>query len=303
MALYGRNASKRQRYRCKACHRTYVWKVPYNRKLRLQHWFRLWIRESCSIRLLCKLSGYSKFKLNGIKDYWLSHFPEEPPDYTKIKYMVYDATYFHKEGCLISLMNAANQNIIASIYVKKESFKNAYPWFMSLKSQGLDPGFITTDGERSILRAMKLVWPGAKLQRCLYHLQHEGMRWLRTHPKTEAGAALRKLLSSLSAIKTFTEKDHFIDEYKYWINRYKSYVSSLPQTLLAFKDLKRTMALVNNALPDMFYFLEDANVHSTTNALEGFHSRLKADYRRHRGFSREHKVQFLKWYCYFENIN
>jgi len=129
------------------------------------------------------------------------------------------------------------------------------------------------------------------------------MRWLRTHPKTEAGAALRKLLSSLSAIKTFTEKDHFIDEYKYWINRYKSYVSSLPQTLLAFKDLKRTMALVNNALPDMFYFLEDANVHSTTNALEGFHSRLKADYRRHRGFSREHKVQFLKWYCYFENIN
>jgi hypothetical protein len=54
-------------------------------------------------------------------------------------------------------------------------------------------------------------------------------------------------------------------------------------------------------LPDMFHFLEDSNIYSTTNPLEGFHSRLKSDYQRHRGLSRQHKIQFFHWYCYFKD--
>jgi transposase-like protein len=216
--------------------------------------------------------------------------------------MVYDATYFHKDGCLINLMNALDQKIIAHLYVKKESFKEAYPWFMSLRQQGLNPSFITTDGERSILRAIELVWPEAKLQRCLYHLQHEGMRWLRTYPKTEAGKVLRDILSRLSQIKTLEEREAFIGEYDAWVSRYKDFVLLLPRTTVASKDLRRTMVLINNALPDMFYYLEDKHVPATTNVLEGFHSRLKADYRRHRGLTKEHRIQYIHWYCYFENI-
>jgi len=198
-------------------------------------------------------------------------------------------------------MNATNQKIITHLYVKKESFKETYPWFISLKHQGLNPQYITTDGERSVLRAMKLVWPQTKLQRCLYHLQHEGMRWLRTYPKTEAGKTLRDILSKLSRIKTLKERDAFIGEYDAWVNRYKDFVLSLPRTTAASKDLRRTMVLISNALPDMFYYLEDAHVPATTNSLEGFHSRLKADYQRHRGLSREHRIQFIHWYCYFKN--
>jgi transposase-like protein len=203
----------------------------------------------------------------------------------------------------MSLMDATSQKIIASIYVLKESFKDASPWFISLKDRGFNPRFITTDGEQSILRAMKLVWPQASLQRCLYHLQHEGMRWLRTYPKTEAGKVLRIILSRLSSIKTYAERDKFILQFQSWIHNYKGYVQSLPHSQVAFKDLKRTMVLINNALPDMFYYLEDPNIHSTTNALEGYHSRLKSDYQRHRGLSKEHKLLYLRWYAYFENTN
>jgi hypothetical protein len=203
----------------------------------------------------------------------------------------------------MSLMDATNQKIIASVYVKKESFKDAYPWFISLMRRGFSPHFVTTDGEQSILRAMKLVWPQANLQRCLYHLQHEGMRWLRTYPKTEAGKALRNILSRLSSIKTTVERDEFIFQFQSWKHKYKDDVLLLPHTEIAFKDLKRTMILINNALPDMFYYLKNPLTHSTTNALEGFHSRLKSDYQRHRGLSKKHKLLYLKWYCYFENTN
>jgi transposase-like protein len=216
-------------------------------------------------------------------------------------YLIFDATYFHKGGCLLNLMEAASQRIVAHLYVNKESFKETYPWFLSLKQQGLSPKVITTDGERSVLRALHLVWPQAKYQRCLYHLQHEGMRWLRSCPKTEAGKQLRELLSRLSWIKHISEREAFLGEYGQWLGRYGDFVKALPRTTVAYKDLKRTIVLINNALPDMFYYLEDNQVHATTNALEGFHSRLKADYQRHRGLTREHRISYIHWYCYFKN--
>ena len=65
--------------------------------------------------------------------------------------------------------------------------------------------------------------------------------------------------------------------------------------------LKRTKGLISNALSDMFHFLDDSNVPSTTNALESFHSRLKSDYRRHRGLTSAHRIRYLLWYRYFHN--
>ncbi len=257
--------------------------------------------ESYSIRQLSKLSGYSSVTLTRIKDYWLERNPKEVVAYDKVHYLIFDATYFHKDGCLLNLMNAEDQRIIAHLYVKKESFSEAYPWFSNLRQQGLNPWIITTDGFQSVLRAMQMVWPQVRLQRCLYHIQHEGMRWLRSYPKTEAGKKLRELLSRLSWIKNRSEQEAFIKEYGGWLKQYEGCVKALPKSTVAHKDLKRTIVLINNALPDMFYYLEDKQVHATTNALEGFHSRLKADYQRHRGLSKEHKIGYLNWYCYFKN--
>ena len=222
-------------------------------------------------------------------------------DYSRIQYLIYDATYFHKDGCLLNLMDATNQNIIAHLYVNKESFAETYPWFTSLKEHGLEPRFVTTDGERSALRAIQMSWPHTKVQRCLYHLQHEGMRWLRTYPKTDAAKELRTILSQLSCIKTTEQRDLFINRYDAWVTRYKEFVVALRRTSVASKDLRRTMVLISNALPDMFHYLDDRQVHATTNALEGFHSRLKADYYRHRGLTKEHRTQYIHWYCLFEN--
>lgn len=298
---YGKTALLKQRFQCLRCDRTFIWKARYSRVSRRLHWFRLWVTESCSIRRLCNLSGCSASTLNRIKNYWLKQIPPAELDYSEVRYAVYDATYFHKDGCLLNLMDATNQKIIAHVYVEKESFKEAFPWFAGMKRRGLNPEFITTDGERSVMRAMRLVWPQTRLQRCLYHLQHEGMRWLRTYPKTEAGKALRVILSKLGSIKTTEEKHTFIREYRSWVSQYKDFILSLPRTTVASKDERRTMVLIDNALPDMFYYLEDEHVHATTNALEGFHSRLKADYQRHRGLHKQHRIQYIHWYCYFEN--
>ena len=200
-------------------------------------------------------------------------------------------------------MDAKEQAIISNIYTKKEGFKNVYPWFNRLKKQGLTPHYIAMDGERSVMRAIAMVWPKAIIQRCLYHIQREGMRWLRTYPKTAAGRELRILLRTLCSIKSIKERDQFIENYRIWVSKYIDFVKSLPITNIAFKDIKRTMVLINNALPNMFHYLKEPNIPATTNSIESFYSRLKADYRRHRGLTQMRKINYLKWYCYLKNNN
>ena len=198
-------------------------------------------------------------------------------------------------------MNTKDQKIIAHTYAPREGFKSVYEWFLSLRAQGLDPQYITMDGERSVIRAIRKVWPLVKIQRCLYHIQREGMRWLRTYPKTQAGRDLRYLLSQVCSIKSEKERDLFIKRFKNWQNQYQNFVLSLPKTNIAFKDLKKTVVLIKHAIPGMFYYLKDSKVHLTTNALESFYSRLKSDYRRHRGLKEQNKINYLNWYCYLKN--
>lgn len=101
------------------------------------------------------MSGYSKSKIERIKNYWLDQLPKEKTDYTNYKYLIFDGTYFHKDGCLICLMDAKSQKIISNIYAKKEGYKTVYPWFYKLKEQGLNPLYIAMDGEQSVIRAIK----------------------------------------------------------------------------------------------------------------------------------------------------
>lgn len=215
--------------------------------------------------------------------------------------MIYDGTYFHKDDCFIVLMNAQNQKTISNAHAKKEGYKVAHTWFLGLKNKGLNPRYVTMDGERGVMRAAKEVWPNVTIQRCLYHIQSQGMSWLRTYPKTEAGRDLRCLLSTLCSIQSVKERNIFVEQFYQWLEHYHSFIASLPTNQVAFKDLRRTASLIEHALPDMFHYLDDPNIHKTSNALESYFSRLKADYQRHRGLTQEHKIQYLKWYCYYKN--
>jgi transposase-like protein len=200
-------------------------------------------------------------------------------------------------------MDAPSQRIIANIYADREGFKSTHPWFSILKDQGLNPDAIAMDGEVSVLRAIRIIWPKIKVQRCLYHIQREGMRWLRSQPKTQPGRELRILLSTLCHVKNIRERNAFIKNYKQWFNTHHIFIQSLPKTNIAFKDLKRTIVLINNALPEMFRYLKNPLLPATTNTLESFYSRLKSDYRRHRGLSQNNKISYLKWYCHCKNSN
>lgn len=246
-------------------------------------------------------SGHSRNKLERIKNFWLSQSPIAFFNYRRYHYLLFDGTYFHKDGCLLVLMDVPSQTVIFNAYVDKEGYYSVYPFLSRLKEQGLNPHALTVDGHHTVLRAFKEVWPGLRIQRCLCHIQREGLRWLRTFPKTQAGCDLRVILGGLHRIKSVRDRSRFLESFAQWERTHETFVRSLSSASVAFKDLKRTRSLIRHATPDMFHYLEDPKIVNTTNLLEGFFSRLKADFRRHRGLSETHKRDYLKWYCYFKN--
>jgi transposase-like protein len=301
--LHGKTKSGVQRFCCNTCHKTFTWQRPDVSRQKEQAWFKLWVTESFSIRQISKISGHSTSKLKRIKNYWLNQSPPVEFNYSQYKYLIFDGTYFHKNGCLVLLMDALTQRVIMNAYVAKESYKTVYPLLIQLNALGLRPQALILDGHRMVIRAIREVWSTVIIQRCLYHIQREGNRWLRAHPKTDAAKELQRLLRSLLKIKDIEQKNLFLYNYAAWVETYRKFVSTLPRSTVAEKDLKRTMALIKNALPNMFHYIDYPNIHSTTNCLESFFSRLKADFRRHRGLSEAHKKSYLQWYCFFKNSN
>jgi len=260
------------------------------------------VKEGYSIRQLSNMSGYSEAKLKRIKNYWLD---KEPPTLSddiclQAKYLLFDGTYFHKNGCLAIIVDHETKNILSSTYIDKESYHNVHPTLMELKGRGLEPKSITMDGHRFVIKAIRDVWPYVLIQRCLYHIQRQGLQWLRVYPKTEAGRILRVIFKLVTDIKTEEEKIAFIAAYKSWYQKYRKFIKALPRNSAAHIDLKKAMGLINNALPDMFHYIKNPNSAPTTNLLENFYSQLKHHYRSHRGLTEPHKISYLKWFCYLK---
>ncbi len=249
------------------------------------------------------MSGHSKSKLKRIKNLWLDkEAPALSHDvFLNAKYLLFDGTYFHKNSCLAILMDNRTKNILSYVYMEKESYHNVYPMLRDLKEQGLNPKAITMDGHRFVIKAIYDVWPNVLIQRCLYHIQRQGLQWLRVYPKTEAGRELRFILKTVTNIKSEKDRLVFLTTYSDWNYKYRDFIKRLPRNSVANIDLKKAMGLINNALLDMFHYIDDPFIAPTTNLLENFYSRLKHHYRSHRGLTEEHKISYLKWFCYLKS--
>ena len=300
--LYGQTLCGNQRFRCKECDYTYTFHNYKNKRNREKKSFALWITEGYSVRQLIDIGSHGVWKLNQIKKYWLEREPDQPAlDYRPIKYLQFDGTYFKHENCLMVLMDNATSKIIVHKYHIRENYESAYKIFKGVMENGLQPAAITIDGNTSVIRALKAVWPGLIIQRCRTHIQRQGLSWLRRNPKLEASKELREILLTLPTVKDKRGKEVFIKYFNLWEKKYGSFVLSLSPGDKVYGDLQRTRSLILHALPDMFHYLDDPCIAATTNKLEGYFSRLKEIYRKHRGLSKKHRQNYFAWYIHLKN--
>lgn len=252
---------------------------------------------------LAQQSGHGIGKVKEIKRHWLMESPN-PIDrnHKSIRYLLFDGTYFKHENCLMVFMDDESGDIIANEYCLRENYDQTLGLLKELSECGIKPVSLTIDGNLSVIRAIREVYPEIIIQRCLVHIQRQGLSWLRRFPKNEPARELRKLLLDMPKIKSGKEKKKFIDNFTAWEKKYGETVKSLPSDNKVFGDLQRSRSLIIRALPDMFHYLENRKIPHTTNKLEGYFSILKLRYRQHRGMSKGHRENYFKWYIYFRNM-
>ena len=300
--LNGKYSNKKQRFYCYECKRSFSWN---NKKVKRSNefvWFKKWLIGGYLIRQIIDISGKSEKKIRTIINRCLDSPPKDKEcDYSKIKYTIFDASYIWKRKLQITaLLDGVTNRLVDGRYdLKENSSFRISSYFFELRNNGFDPKTLTVDGNTAVIKAAKHVWPNIIIQRCLVHIQRQGLMWCRINPKTTDAKKLRKLFAEITNINDVKSKKIFIEKLMVWEEKYGNKISRGKERGWVFSDLKRARSMILKSLPDMFHYLEDKNIPRTSNAAEGFFKLAKDRYKIHQGLAREKKKNFFLWFFYF----
>ncbi len=213
--------------------------------------------------------------------------------------MILDGTFLHRPVSIVAMMDGEINRIISGKYDVRENSESQLLTFLKpLKERGLCPVSCTVDGNPQAIRVLKKLWPDIIIQRCLVHIQRQGLSWCRRYPKKVYAKRLRDIFRQATYIRNLKERDLFLDCIKQWEEAYGQHIARQPEKGRVFSDIKRGRSMLLKALPHMFHYLDDPSIPSTTNGLEGYFSRLKGHYRQHRGLSPSKRGNYFNWYFY-----
>jgi hypothetical protein len=253
--------------------------------------------EGQSVRLLSGHSGHSESKIIRIIRYWLNQMPKNKFDLSSTKHIIFDGSFIRRRTGVVAVMDANLNRVVAGDYgIKENSIPQLLLYFNSLKLEGLCPKSATIDGNPHVIKALKIIWPSIIIQRCLVHIQRQGLMWCRISPKRTDARHLRKIFLETTNIRDTEQRDKFIAKLKNWENRFGTNIAEGAERGPVFSDLKRARSMLIKAMPNMFHYLEDGSIPFSTNGLEGYFSRLKMNYRQHRGLSPGSRRNYFRWY-------
>lgn len=197
---------------------------------------------------------------------------------------------------MYAAMDGLRHQMIYGVYGMNEGPVDLMHFCTYLKQQGIEPKSITIDGNLHIYRVVKRLWPECIIQRCLVHIQRQGLSWCRRNPKRTDAKKLRLILLKVCGISTEIERKEFVDEFNKWEEKYGQRIIKTKNRGWIASDIQRARSMLIKAIPFMFNYLKDNNIPNTTNAIEGYFSRLKQHYRQHKGLSKANQENYFRWY-------
>lgn len=297
----GKSSIGKQRYLCLSCKKSFIWKLSKPLEQRRFSWFKLWITEAYSVRELAIIKRVSQSTVKRVIKYWLKQSPNQSfNDFSEVKHITLDGTFLKRPRGIYAAMDSETHKLLYAAVNVRESANDLLDFYSKLSELGLYPESATTDGNTVQIKQLQLVWPEIKLQRCIVHVQRQGLSWCRRNPKRTDAKHLRELLLKLTEVKTKEESQRFIKGFYAWENRFGTGIESSANRGRVFSDIIRARSMLMKAIPNLFHYIDNPKIARTTNALEGYFSRVKEHYRLHRGLSKTNKINYFKWYFFFK---
>lgn len=297
MKLRGKTSSGQQRFQCLDCRQSYLWKNPVSaihqsKKLLLQ-----WLKGKTLFDLAAQARCSSRSMRRRIHELLLIH-PEPTHSLKHLTHAVMDGTFL--EGRSLSafvIFDAKTKRAIAWEYGTKECQHDLMKLFERMRAEGCELIAATIDGHPAIARALTHVWPNIQIQRCLVHIQRQGLMWCRVNPKRLDAKKLRTFFLTIPYIETKNEATAFLKNLDKWESKYGKYIAQDPNHGWVMSDLKRARSMLLKAKPFLFQYLDDHHILKTTNTAEGFFSRFKGLLKDHRGMNKLHRQRAFEWFC------
>lgn len=213
-------------------------------------------------------------------DRWFAPFRDEEivPSHhlTQSDVFIIDGYYVEYGATVLIAQNPRNQ-IVGWHFTYTENFST---WLTFLNRISSFPRAIVCDGQKGMLRAIKVRYPGVIIQRCQFHVIHQVNLLLTKHPETEAARRLKYLVNQIVLVKSRDDLRTWLIAYKSWYHQYKdflkerTYQEKLSPTgrrkwHYTHGHLHASHSHLKNALPNLFQYLRYLQIQNTSNRIEG----------------------------------
>ena len=187
---YGTSRQGKPRWYCPSCRRTLVWKNVLNRHRQRRVWFERWIMEGDTVRQRAAQSGYSPRTLHRIIAHWLHQPPPLAGEFSAARHLILDGTFLDRRKGVFAVMDATRFAVVYAAPEMAEGPAPLQPFCTTLAHHGFTPFSATVDGNWHVIRILRQVWPTIVIQRCLVHIQRQGLSWCRQSSKRPSTARL-----------------------------------------------------------------------------------------------------------------
>lgn len=155
--------------------------------------------------------------------------------------------------------------------------------------------FFVCDGQKGLIKAIKLLYPNAKIQICIWHVWRRVVTKLTHHPQTNSGIELLEIGKFLlTKVRDNNTAELWIAWLEDWYKRNESFLKEKTfgegkrKWCYTHKNVRGAYRTMRKYLDDkmLLTFLEDKEIPRTNNGLEGgINSQIKRLVYNHRGWS------------------
>lgn len=296
----GKTKAGTQRWLCKECSATFTNPIDNSTKqfVQFQHWL-------FSKAVQKEMSGAGRSFRRKISKFW-EIWPMPPKIESPMNVVYVDGIYLGRKACILI---CCNERYLLGWYLCR--YENSRAW-EALMQRIAAPAMVVSDGGPGFRKALKRVWPKAKLQRCTFHAFLQVKRYTTGSPKTIAGIEMYMTAKDLLMIKDLGQAANWVTRLINWRIKHKTFLSEMTRDekgklrpmherlLKAERSLARLVR--QNTL---FTYLDESlsygeELPSTNNRIEGgINAQLRTMLRNHRGMSIERRIKAVFWCCYF----
>lgn len=300
---YGKTKAGSQRWFCNNCKVAFTERIDNEAKtLEL---FLQWLYGKTSQK---EMPGEGRTFRRKTAKFW-NIWPMSPKIEASSDVLYLDGIYLGRKACILI---CCDDRHVLGWYLCR--YEHAQAW-KALMSRIAEPRMVISDGGTGFNKALKQIWPGAKHQRCVFHVFCQVKRYTTSRPNTLAGFELYHLAKDLLQVKSKKEAEAWVNGFVIWMKKYQKFLSEVtrdesgherPTHERLLKAERSLLKLIRENT--LFTYLDqdlrrDFTAPSTNNRIEGgVNSRLREMLRNHRGLSIERRIKAVYWWCYQHSL-